>query len=391
MCVIGRRSVFHGVLWRSYARVYDALWDNGLTEQVATAVAANLPPSRPVVEVGAGTGLITRRLVATGAPIVAVEPHAGMRSRLARRLPEVTLLSATIESLQLAPREPRTVVAVNVVHLVPDPVAAVRRLQQLASESGTVVIVVPHRGVTVSKVARSIRRCGGSRWFTLRFVLLHALLGPLTLLAAPRVRASQLTAALASAEPVELVAGASDVLVLRGRASEADASAVRGDARPPCKRLRAAVSACVAAMVLLAACGSGPSRSTASFCDEFQSRAIELHDKYKAEVRASDPKGDPLGSLLRLTATALEAQGDMVSLFDALDQRAPDSIEPDVATMRDSLKSQAEAMRNAASDPLGALGGGLIAGLQAMGSAKRVDTFIASNCDLSFMQPTAGS
>jgi len=41
------------------------------------------------LDIAAGTGKLTRLLVATGATVVAVEPVVGMRERLAAALPDV--------------------------------------------------------------------------------------------------------------------------------------------------------------------------------------------------------------------------------------------------------------------------------------------------------------
>ena len=54
-----------------------------------------------VVEIGAGTGLATGRLVAAGARVTAVEPGHALAKRLQARLPEVDVLVATAEDVDL--------------------------------------------------------------------------------------------------------------------------------------------------------------------------------------------------------------------------------------------------------------------------------------------------
>ncbi len=148
----------------------------------------------------------------------------------------------------------------------------------------------------------------------------------------------------------------------------------------------AAIIGLVAAIACAAACASGPERSTASFCRTFEREAVALHDKYSAEAAAVDPEGDPLGSLFTATGSLLEAQGDFVVLFDRLGEVAPDDIRPDVEAVHDAFAQQAAAVRGAGSDPLGAIVGGLLAGLQSTGSFDRVQAYIDGNCDLSFME-----
>jgi SAM-dependent methyltransferase len=52
-----------------------------------------------VVDVGAGTGKLTRALLPSGASLIAVEPVAAMRGVLERELPTATALDGTAESL----------------------------------------------------------------------------------------------------------------------------------------------------------------------------------------------------------------------------------------------------------------------------------------------------
>lgn len=54
-----------------------------------------------VVDVGAGTGLLTGTLRELGVAVIAVEPDAGMREELHRTLPEVPVLPGTGEHLPL--------------------------------------------------------------------------------------------------------------------------------------------------------------------------------------------------------------------------------------------------------------------------------------------------
>lgn len=58
-------------------------------------------PGRRVLDLAAGTGKLTRDLVARGAEVVAVEPAAGMRAQLEGALPTVRVLDGVAEAIPL--------------------------------------------------------------------------------------------------------------------------------------------------------------------------------------------------------------------------------------------------------------------------------------------------
>jgi SAM-dependent methyltransferase len=82
----------------SYERVRPLYPDAALSE---LASRCGLAAGTPVVDIGAGTGKLTRQLVALGADVVAVEPAAGMRRRLEAEVPGVPVLDGTAEDIPL--------------------------------------------------------------------------------------------------------------------------------------------------------------------------------------------------------------------------------------------------------------------------------------------------
>ncbi len=62
---------------------------------------AGLSSGSPVLDLGAGTGKLTRHLVARGLDAVAVEPSPRMRARLADEVPGARVLDGTAESIPL--------------------------------------------------------------------------------------------------------------------------------------------------------------------------------------------------------------------------------------------------------------------------------------------------
>jgi ubiquinone/menaquinone biosynthesis C-methylase UbiE len=75
-----------------------------------------LGPGRLVVDVGAGTGKLTRALTSSGAELVAVEPVAGMRAVLEREVPDARVLEGTAEALPLTAAEADAIVAGQAFH-----------------------------------------------------------------------------------------------------------------------------------------------------------------------------------------------------------------------------------------------------------------------------------
>ena len=68
------------------------------------AARCGVRPGTAVLDLGAGTGKLTRQLVAVGADVVAVEPAAGMRRRLEAEVTGVPVLDGTAEAIPTARR-----------------------------------------------------------------------------------------------------------------------------------------------------------------------------------------------------------------------------------------------------------------------------------------------
>jgi ubiquinone/menaquinone biosynthesis C-methylase UbiE len=76
----------------------------------------DLRAGRTVVDAGAGTGKLTRALVATGANVVAVEPLSAMRGVLEREVPSADVLDATAEALPLTDASVDVILAAAAFH-----------------------------------------------------------------------------------------------------------------------------------------------------------------------------------------------------------------------------------------------------------------------------------
>jgi ubiquinone/menaquinone biosynthesis C-methylase UbiE len=91
---------------RSFERVAD-VYERARPEYPAEAVAwiveeLDLRPGRTVLDLGAGTGKLTRALVPTGAHVIAVEPGEQMLAELRRVLPDVETRLGPAEAIPLA-------------------------------------------------------------------------------------------------------------------------------------------------------------------------------------------------------------------------------------------------------------------------------------------------
>jgi hypothetical protein len=138
----------------------------------------------------------------------------------------------------------------------------------------------------------------------------------------------------------------------------------------PGRRLAGAAFSIALATVMVNGCGS-PAPTTAGFCKVYHQQENEYLRQY------GTPAGNGLGDLVQMVG----AISDWVPIFEKLDQAAPPSIEPDVKNILDSLKQQEQAAGQEASDPLGALSAGLLAGLMASASWENLSNFVSQHCE----------
>src|SRR4051812_36323155 len=99
------------------AELYDRVRP-GFPDDLFDQLAAALPPSPLVVEVGPGTGQATKGLVARGARVTAVELGAHLAAVLARNLPTVEVVIRPFRDVDLPPGSFDAVVAANSYHWV---------------------------------------------------------------------------------------------------------------------------------------------------------------------------------------------------------------------------------------------------------------------------------
>lgn len=174
------RSSRHRLFWSVYARAYDSLWDTPHLREVSAQIDSALPVGAPVLEVGAGTGIVASHLARSGRPVVGCEPSKPMADHFARRLPSVPLIRAGLADLTRAPAS--HVVAVNLLHLLEDPTGGLCRLREICGPGRLVVVVTPDPKAGLLDVAAAQRRFGVHPLQVARFVIWHILLAPVSIL-----------------------------------------------------------------------------------------------------------------------------------------------------------------------------------------------------------------
>ncbi|MEU1686072.1 class I SAM-dependent methyltransferase [Micromonospora sp. NPDC005707] len=93
-------DVIPALSFGSAAADYDRFRPRYPQEALRWALDGLVAPAR-VVDLGAGTGILTRGVLALGCQVVPVEPDPGMRAQLAAATPGTTALAGSAESLPL--------------------------------------------------------------------------------------------------------------------------------------------------------------------------------------------------------------------------------------------------------------------------------------------------
>jgi len=103
--------------------------------------------AKTVLDLGAGTGKLTRPLVEAGLKVTAVEPSEGMRAQLAAAVPRAVVLAGTAEGIPLPDASVDAVVVAHAWHWF-DPALAVPEVARVLVPGGSLSLVWNDRDET---------------------------------------------------------------------------------------------------------------------------------------------------------------------------------------------------------------------------------------------------
>lgn len=115
--------------------------------------SVGLQEGKKALDLGAGTGKFTPRLVETGAAVIAVEPVAEMAAKLAAALPQVRVLTGTAERVPLPDASVDAVVCAQAFHWFANR-AALDEIHRVLAPGGRLALVWNMRDARVDWVAR---------------------------------------------------------------------------------------------------------------------------------------------------------------------------------------------------------------------------------------------
>lgn len=102
--------------------------------------ACGIEPGRRVLDLAAGTGKLTRELVARGADVIAVEPVPGMREQLASSVPDIEVVDGIAERLPVDDASVDVVTVGQGFHWFDGP-AALREIHRVLVPGGAVGLI----------------------------------------------------------------------------------------------------------------------------------------------------------------------------------------------------------------------------------------------------------
>ena len=114
----------------------------------AITVALDLRPGRTALDLGAGTGKLTRLIAPSGARMLALEPVEAMRAKLVEAVPGVEVVDGTAEGIALPNASVDAVVVAQAFHWF-DAIRALSEMHRVLRPGGRVALVWNRRDESV--------------------------------------------------------------------------------------------------------------------------------------------------------------------------------------------------------------------------------------------------
>lgn len=139
---VASERMVRGLFWTLVYHLEPEKWDElARHEPIHPELLEALPDSAAVgVDVGAGSGRLTQHLVSRCEQVIAVEPSAGLRGILSRRLPDVRTIAGWVESLPLEDRCAQLTAACGAFGPEPDVLTELRRI---TAPGGVIALISP--------------------------------------------------------------------------------------------------------------------------------------------------------------------------------------------------------------------------------------------------------
>lgn len=134
------------MFWNKIAGVYDLfenIYNRKVFRETGIRVAALVEKEDQVLECACGTGAISLAVAKKGAALIATDYAEGMLKQARKKLAaykNVKVAAADITALGYPDAVFDKVIAGNVIHLLPDPKAAMEELQRVCKPGGILII-----------------------------------------------------------------------------------------------------------------------------------------------------------------------------------------------------------------------------------------------------------
>lgn len=149
------RAASFGVVAEAYERARPGYPDEAVRWLLGDAALT-------VVDVGAGTGKLTRQLVAAGHDVIAVEPLPEMLAQLRSVVPQARAVSGSAEAMPLPPACADAIVAAQAFHWF-DHDRALREMARVLRPGGVLALIWNMRDDSVQWMARLSELLGDER------------------------------------------------------------------------------------------------------------------------------------------------------------------------------------------------------------------------------------